>query len=98
MDLLNLISVRYGMDMDLFVGPSLVDFYGKCREIGSSRKVFDEMFDRNEVTLTSIIVGYMNADDYVEAKQLFYEIPKRNLATWNAMISGFLRCGDLKTT
>ncbi|PSR98147.1 Pentatricopeptide repeat-containing protein [Actinidia chinensis var. chinensis] len=89
--------VKYGTDHDVFVGSSLVDLYGKCREIKCARKVFDEMYERNEVSWTAMIVGYVNAGDVVEAKKLFDEMPKRNLASWNAMITGFVRFRDLKS-
>ncbi|XP_028062517.1 putative pentatricopeptide repeat-containing protein At5g37570 [Camellia sinensis] len=88
--------VRYGTEHDVFVGSSLVDLYGKCREIEFARKVFDGMCVRNEVSWTSMIVGYVNAGDLIEAKKLFDVMPKRNMVSWNAMISGFVRFGDLK--
>ncbi|KAL7253733.1 hypothetical protein ACSBR1_008142 [Camellia fascicularis] len=89
--------VRYGTEHDVFVGSSLVDMYGKCREIEFARKVFDGMCVRNEVSWTSMIVGYVNAGDLIEAKKLFDVMPKRNMVSWKAMISGFVRFGDLKS-
>lgn len=89
--------VKYGTDRDVFVGSSLVDMYGKCREIKCARKVFDEMCVRNEVSWTAMIVGHVNGGHVVEAKKLFDEMPVRNLASWNAMIAGFVRFGDLKS-
>ncbi|THG17443.1 hypothetical protein TEA_006833 [Camellia sinensis var. sinensis] len=71
--------VRYGTEHDVFVGSSLVDLYGKCREIEFARKVFDGMCVRNEVSWTSMIVGYVNAGDLIEAKKLFDVMPKRNM-------------------
>ncbi|XP_047340994.1 putative pentatricopeptide repeat-containing protein At5g37570 [Impatiens glandulifera] len=89
------LTVRYGTDIDVFVGSSLVDMYGKCGEIMSARKMFDEMGVRNEVSWTSMIVGYANAGDLNEARNLFDKMPNRNTATWNAMITAFVRFGDL---
>lgn len=89
--------MKYGCDFDVYVGSSLVDFYGKCKEIECARKVFDGMFDRNEVSWTSMVVGYVNVGDVGEAKKIFDEMPKRNAFSWNAMISGFVRLGDLKS-
>ncbi|MFS7957565.1 putative tetratricopeptide-like helical domain superfamily [Helianthus anomalus] len=87
--------VKSGLEDDVFVGSSLVDFYGKCGQVYNARKVFDEMFVRNEVTWTSMIVGYSSTGDYLEAKKLFDEMPERNGASWNAMINGFVKSGDL---
>ncbi|PON43729.1 Tetratricopeptide-like helical domain containing protein [Parasponia andersonii] len=89
------LAVRCGIELDVFVTTSLIDLYGKCKEIGCARKVFDEMPERNVVSWTAMVVGYVIAGDLVEAKKLFDEMPQRNVATWNAMIGGFVRLGDL---
>ncbi|KAH7843237.1 hypothetical protein Vadar_014269 [Vaccinium darrowii] len=90
-------TVKYGCDNNLYVGSSFVDFYGKCREIKCAREVFDGMHERNEVSWTSLVVGYVNVGDVVEAKKVFDQMPKRNVCSWNVMISGFVRIGDLKS-
>lgn len=87
--------VRCGVGEDVFVGSSLVDFYGKCREIECARKVFDEMSVRNEVSYTAMIVGYANVGDFEKAVGLFEEMPWRNVGSWNAMINVFVKLGDL---
>ncbi|KAJ9539736.1 hypothetical protein OSB04_026242 [Centaurea solstitialis] len=87
--------IKYGTESDVFVGSSLIDFYGKCREIVNARKVFDELPVRNEVTWTSMIVGYSSSGDCLVAKKLFDEMPERNQASWNAMINAFIKSGDL---
>ncbi|XP_017244497.1 putative pentatricopeptide repeat-containing protein At5g37570 isoform X2 [Daucus carota subsp. sativus] len=89
------VIVRCGVEGDVFVGSSLVDFYGKCREIECARKVFDEMSVRNEVSYTAMIVGYANVGDFEMAVSLFEEMPCRNVASWNAVINVFVRVGDL---
>lgn len=89
-------AVRYGTEGDVFVGSSLIDFYGKCGEIEYARKVFDGMSVRNEVSWTAMMVGYLNLGRVDEAKHLFDEMPKRNDVTWNAVIKGLVKLGDLK--
>lgn len=91
------LTVRLGTDSDVFVGSSLIHFYGKCKNVEYARKVFDIMPIRNEVSWTAMIVGYLNSGDALEAENLFGKTPKRNLATWNAMISGFVKFGNLKS-
>lgn len=88
-------AVRCGVEWDVFVRTSLIDFYGKCREIGCARMLFDEMPRRNVVSWTAIVVGYVVAGDIAEAKRLFDEMPQRNVASWNAIIDGFVKSGDL---
>ncbi|KAE8023175.1 hypothetical protein FH972_008910 [Carpinus fangiana] len=56
---------------DSFVLANLVDMYAKCRDIGSSREVFDEILDRDVVHWTSMIVGYVQNDCPIEGLVLF---------------------------
>ncbi|KAI9153345.1 hypothetical protein LWI28_009908 [Acer negundo] len=86
---------KSGVDDDVFVGTSLVDLYGKCKEVGSARKVFDEMSDRNVVTWTAMVVGYLNVGDLVQGKKVFDLMPERNVVSWNALICGLVKIGNL---
>lgn len=90
-------AVRCGVGWDLFVNTSLIDLYGKCEDIVSARKVFDEMSERNVVSWTAMVSGYVFAGDLVEAKRLFDEMPHRNVVSWNAVISGFVKFGDMSS-
>ncbi|CAN4126415.1 unnamed protein product [Withania somnifera] len=87
--------VRYGTDNDVFVGSSLIDFYGKCKQIEYARRIFDEMLVKNEVIWTAMVVGYVCVGDLLEARKLFEEMPQRNVASWNVMIKAFVKFGDL---
>ena len=89
-------ALRCGVEGDLFVKTSLIDFYGKCKHIFSARKLFDDMSDRNVVSWTAMVVGYITVGDLEEAKRLFNEMPQRNVASWNAIICGLVKLGDLK--
>ncbi|XP_057948799.1 putative pentatricopeptide repeat-containing protein At5g37570 [Malania oleifera] len=91
------LTMRCGLDDDVFVRTSLIDFYGKCRGIECARKLFDGMHEKNEVSWTAMIVGYVNAGDVAEATKLFDEMPRRNIVSWNAMIGGFVKFGDLRS-
>ncbi|XP_074270345.1 putative pentatricopeptide repeat-containing protein At5g37570 [Silene latifolia] len=87
--------IKYGIDDDLFVGSSLVDFYGKCRLLGDAQKVFDEMPVRNEVSWTTLVMAYANDGELGSARRVFDEMPKRNQVSWNVMISGYVKKGEL---
>lgn len=90
-------AVRCGVHGDVYVETSLVDFYGKCNDILCARKVFDGMCERNVVSWTALVVGYIGVEDFLEAKKVFDEMPDRNLASWNAMIGGLVKAGDLRS-
>ncbi|KAK9088331.1 hypothetical protein Scep_027413 [Stephania cephalantha] len=91
--------VRNGVLGFVFVGTSLVDFYGKVGEVRSARKVFDEMPERNVVSWTAMVVGYLSLGDLRSARVVFDEMPWRDCAApaWNAMVDGYVKWGDLES-
>ncbi|KAM3731321.1 hypothetical protein ACB098_12G154000 [Castanea mollissima] len=72
--------LRCGVERDLFIRTSLIDFYGKCKHIFGSL----------------MVVAYKSFGDLEKAKRLFNEMPQRNVASWNAIICGLVKLGDLK--
>ncbi|KAL8157329.1 hypothetical protein AgCh_002143 [Apium graveolens] len=70
---------------DSFVLNGLVDVYAKCGEVGSSRRVFDEIVDRDVICWTSMIVAYVKND-----------CAEQGLRVFNVMRSGLVR-GNLYT-
>ncbi|KAL5723031.1 hypothetical protein ACHQM5_006477 [Ranunculus cassubicifolius] len=64
---------------DSFVITGLVDMYAKCGEIEWSRVLFDESPERNVVSWTSMIVGYVQND-----------LPEEGLVLFNQMREGFV--------
>jgi pentatricopeptide repeat protein len=89
-------ALRNGAEGDAYVRTSLIDLYGKCREIVCARRVFDDMTEKNVVSWTAMVVGYVTVGDLAEAKGLFDVMPQRNIVSWNAIISGLVRLGDLR--
>ncbi|CAH8277278.1 unnamed protein product [Arabidopsis lyrata] len=87
--------LRIGFDKDVVLGTSFVDFYGKCKDLCSARKVFGEMPERNVVSWTALIVAYVKSGELEEAKRMFDLMPERNLGTWNALVDGLVKSGDL---
>ncbi|KAF9615500.1 hypothetical protein IFM89_023882 [Coptis chinensis] len=70
--------VKVGLEFDLFVGNSLVAFYAKCREIETSRKVFDETVVKDIVSWNSMIAGYAQNDFPHEAIKLFHQLLQKS--------------------
>lgn len=46
---------KFGFDRDVFVGNTLLMFYGNCGLFDKAIKVFDEMFDRDKVSWNTVI-------------------------------------------
>ncbi|KAJ6732015.1 hypothetical protein OIU79_003193 [Salix purpurea] len=65
---------KTGLDGDEYVNHSLITMYARCGEMGSARKVFDEMGDRGLVSWNSMISGYSKMDFAKEAIRLFMEM------------------------
>ncbi|KAK9156849.1 hypothetical protein Scep_003423 [Stephania cephalantha] len=59
---------------DLCVGNALVTAYAKCGCLGTARKVFDEMRDKNVVTWSSMMSGYAMHGESGEVMRLFEEM------------------------
>ncbi|KAL0360438.1 UNVERIFIED_CONTAM: Pentatricopeptide repeat-containing protein [Sesamum radiatum] len=87
--------VKSGVECDVMVGTALVDMYGKCQDIVSSRKVFDHMPERNAVTWNAMICGYMRNGDTKLASVLFENMARKTSVTWNEMIDGYAKNGDI---
>ncbi|KAH7512211.1 hypothetical protein FEM48_Zijuj12G0066500 [Ziziphus jujuba var. spinosa] len=82
--------VRHGVEGDVFVSTSLVDLYGKCREIECARKVFngdmvsarflfDQSPDTDIVAWSALITGYTQNGQPTEALNVFLEMNEMNI-------------------
>ncbi|KAK6277202.1 hypothetical protein POUND7_017525 [Theobroma cacao] len=88
-------SIKAGVAFDLHTASSLLNMYSKCGNLIDSRKVFDEMPERNVVTWNAMIGGYLKNGDTKSALDLFENIlVGRNSVTWIEMINGFAKNGD----
>lgn len=84
---------------DSFVLTGLVDMYAKCREVEDSRRVFDEILDRNVVCWTSMIVGYVQNDCLKEGLVLFNRmregLVEGNQYTLGSLVTACTKLGAL---
>ncbi|XP_060673649.1 pentatricopeptide repeat-containing protein At2g22410, mitochondrial-like [Ziziphus jujuba] len=85
-----------GLELNVFLGSSLIDMYAKCGKMEDARKVFDGISNRNVVCWISMIVGYAQSDSFKEAIELFREMQLRGVeadaATVGSVVSA---CGNL---
>ncbi|KAF4386262.1 hypothetical protein G4B88_003479 [Cannabis sativa] len=87
--------VKTGFEFDVFVGSSMVDMYAKCGEIKYARKVFDEMPEKNVVSWSGMISGYVLLGDDEEALRLFKQALVENLDVNDFTFSSVVRvCGN----
>lgn len=71
--------LKTGLGCNLFVGSATIDMYGKCGEISSMRKVFDNLQTKNEVTWTATLTAYSQNECFEEALKLFLEMDLENV-------------------
>ncbi|KAJ0054241.1 hypothetical protein Pint_02118 [Pistacia integerrima] len=79
---------RHGFESDIFVQNGLVAFYAKCGQIVCARTVFDWLHDRTVVSWTSIISGYAQNAQPMEALRIFSQMRKMNVEPdWITLVS-----------
>ncbi|XVF59953.1 hypothetical protein PTKIN_Ptkin08bG0003300 [Pterospermum kingtungense] len=66
-------ALIFGYDSDLFVSSALIDMYSKCGQLNDARNLFDQIPQRNVVSWTSMITGYVQNNSPHEALLLFKE-------------------------
>ncbi|PHU14262.1 hypothetical protein BC332_15467 [Capsicum chinense] len=89
---------KCGFGFDLIVLNSVIDCFMRCGEVDCARRVCDEIMDeKNVVSWTSVICGYVRKGGMVEARSLLEAMPSKDMAAWNVMISGYTDVGDVRT-
>lgn len=88
---------RNGFDSHVYVQTAMVDFYSKLSRIKDSRRVFDEMSERDAFAWTTMISAHARAGDMDCAAKLFERMSEKNTTTWNSMIDGYARLGNLES-
>lgn len=63
--------VKGGFDEDVYVNTGLVCLYARCGYLGDAHKVFDDITDKNVVSWTAIISGYIEIGRFREAVEMF---------------------------
>ncbi|KAG6474931.1 pentatricopeptide repeat-containing protein At3g24000, mitochondrial-like isoform X1 [Zingiber officinale] len=66
--------IRSQKSIDVFFGSALVDMYAKCGDLGSAKRTFDGLHDRNSVSWTALIAGYSHSGLMEQAMKLFNEM------------------------
>ncbi|XP_020589612.1 pentatricopeptide repeat-containing protein At1g04840 [Phalaenopsis equestris] len=89
------------LDLDPFVRTSLADAYGKLGSHQLALKVFDETPQwhlASNILIWNVAITVCCRSGHIDkARNLFAQMPERNLASWNSMINGFMKAGDLES-
>ncbi|XP_078427763.1 pentatricopeptide repeat-containing protein At2g41080-like [Wolffia australiana] len=87
------VLIAAGAAGDRFLSNHLLNLYAKLGAMADAVKVFGAMRRRNVMSCNILLGGYILNDDLTAARRVFDEMPERNLATWNAMVSGLTDAG-----
>eukprot|EP01018_Ginkgo_biloba_P030031 Gb_09793 [translate_table: standard] len=68
--------IKTGIELDIFVASTLLHMYAKCGLLEYARHVFDKMPERNVVSWTAMIVGYVQQGYAEDAFQLYKQMQR----------------------
>ncbi|KAH6799340.1 hypothetical protein C2S51_035824 [Perilla frutescens var. frutescens] len=88
--------IKLGWERYDYVQNGLVHCYACCESVEFARNVFDESSDRDVITWTAVINGYLKIREIGPARELFDEMPNKNAASWSSMINGYAQMGMFK--
>ncbi|XP_023753838.1 pentatricopeptide repeat-containing protein At1g08070, chloroplastic [Lactuca sativa] len=88
---------KVGLELDTFIGTSLIEFYGSFGDTKAARRVFDELPTKDKVAWTIMLSSCVNKDtDLKETRKLFDQMPGKDLVVWNIMIFQYIKAGDIQ--
>ncbi|KAK0606352.1 hypothetical protein LWI29_036816 [Acer saccharum] len=87
------LTLKMGFGYNVVVGTGLIDMYSKCCFVEKASRVFDQMEEKNVITWTSLVTGYVQNLLPDEAMVLVREMLrlglKANYVTYNSLLSSF---------
>eukprot|EP01018_Ginkgo_biloba_P033757 Gb_25328 [translate_table: standard] len=82
--------IQSGLELNVFVGNSLVAMYARCGRIRIARQLFDKLSERDAVSWNGMIVGYVQNGQANEALALFTQMPLTELKPNSVTMLGLL--------
>lgn len=81
---------RNGWELDVILGTSLIDMYGKCGRIDVGLGVFEDMVEKNVFTWNSLIRGLALAKNGKEAATWFFRMEEEGIKPDQVTLIGVL--------
>jgi pentatricopeptide repeat domain-containing protein 1 len=78
------------LELDVFVGSSLVDMYAKCGNIEDAWRVFNKMPSRNVVTWNAMVLGHVKCGQGQKALELFQQMQQEGVQPNSVTFVGVL--------
>ncbi|KAI3806412.1 hypothetical protein L1987_22317 [Smallanthus sonchifolius] len=88
---------KVGLELDTFIGTSLIEFYGVFGDTNAARRVFDELPMKDKVAWTVLLSSCVNeCRDLEAARKVFDKMTGKDLVVWNIMIFQYIKAGDVQ--
>ncbi|PKA60306.1 Pentatricopeptide repeat-containing protein [Apostasia shenzhenica] len=82
------------IEVDVYLGNTLIDYYGRRGLVESAQRVFDKMPQRNTMSMNAMVAAYAKAGNLPAARKIFDSIPQKDLVSWSSMITGYSQAGQ----
>ncbi|XP_024992045.1 pentatricopeptide repeat-containing protein At5g66520-like [Cynara cardunculus var. scolymus] len=89
-------AIKLGWESYDFVQNGMIHLYAVCNCLECCRRLFDSSSNRDVITWTAVINGYVKSGKVDVARELFDEMPKKNNVSWSVMINGYVQVGLFK--
>ncbi|KAL8108504.1 putative pentatricopeptide repeat-containing protein At3g15930 [Apium graveolens] len=84
--------VKMGMQYELNIENALLDIYAKCGQMDALLKKFNDMYGtRDIVSYTVLINSYIETGRIDMAREIFDDMPEKDIVLWNSMIHGYVK-------
>ncbi|XP_031092424.1 pentatricopeptide repeat-containing protein At3g53360, mitochondrial [Ipomoea triloba] len=89
-----------GYEPDMIFQNHVLNMFGKCGSMRDARRVFDQMVERNVVSWTSVIAGYSQNDQEIEAIRLYFQMRQSGIMpdpfTFGSLLKACSNLGELE--
>ncbi|XP_027352772.1 pentatricopeptide repeat-containing protein At4g02750-like [Abrus precatorius] len=84
-------ALHLGLNLNVFVGSSLIRAYASLREEDALKRVFDDILAKDVTSWNALVSGYMEVGNMVDAQTTFDVMPQRNIISWTSLVNGYIR-------
>ncbi|KAK7302011.1 hypothetical protein RJT34_12889 [Clitoria ternatea] len=85
------LALHLALNLNMFVGSSLIRAYASLREEEAFKRVFDDMLVKDVTSWNALVSGYMEVGSMVDAQATFDMMPQINVISWTTLVNGYIR-------